>query len=71
MGIFATRPEEPFEWAGLPSEPARPESDIDQLGMAAVDTTTLGAAVESIVIPVAVPTEIAQAQVSGEGDPER
>ncbi len=68
MGIFATRPEEPFEWTGLPAEPARPESDIDQLGMPAVDTTTLGATVESIVIPVATTTEVPQSPRSGEPD---
>lgn len=55
MGLFASLPEEPSEWAGLPSEPLEPESEaerlhsattIDALGLAA------GAAVKSIVIPV-------------------
>lgn len=32
MGLFTQRPEEPSEWAGLPSEPAQPLSDAERLG---------------------------------------
>ena len=59
MGLFMQRPEEPSEWAGLPSEPDRPESSAEKLGDAArVDSGSVdllggsGAAIESIVIPV-------------------
>lgn len=31
MGLFTQRPEEPSEWAGLPSEPARPTSGAELL----------------------------------------
>lgn len=31
MGLFAQLPEEPSEWAGLPSEPDRPETDAERL----------------------------------------
>lgn len=74
MGLFAHRPEEPTEWAGLPSEPSRTESTAERLVEAApVDVglvSMLGeGAIESIVIPVAPVIEIAQSQASGEGDP--
>ncbi len=32
MGLFTQRPEEPSEWAGLPSEPWEPRSPIERLG---------------------------------------
>jgi len=32
MGIFQQRPEEPTEWAGLPSEPWEPTSPVERLG---------------------------------------
>ncbi|SDQ12629.1 hypothetical protein [Microbacterium sp. cf332] len=31
MGLFMQRPEEPSEWAGLPSEPLRPKSGAELL----------------------------------------
>ncbi|GAA3916112.1 hypothetical protein [Microbacterium invictum] len=31
MGIFQQRPEEPTEWAGLPSEPWEPVFRVEQL----------------------------------------
>lgn len=79
MGLFTKRPEEPADWAGLPSEPARAETAAERLtdASAAVDLSGLGlsdlafggaAAVESIVIPVAPVIEIAEAQESGEDE---
>ena len=76
MGIFASRPEEPFEWAGLPSEPARPEDEAERLAASPVDTAAFGAAVlergavESIVIPVPAPAESAQIPSGAAGDDE-
>lgn len=70
MGLFSQLPEEPNEWAGLPSEPARPESDAERLGDAPpVDvgglgvgalglTASVGGVVEGIVIPVAPAVEV-------------
>ncbi|MBN9180193.1 hypothetical protein [Microbacterium sp.] len=59
MGIFASRPEEPFEWAGLPAEPAEPESAVDRLDGAMIEAGGLGGAtIESIVVPIAMPIEI-------------
>ena len=29
MGLFVQRPEEPSEWAGLPGEPARPQTKAE------------------------------------------
>ena len=76
MGLFSQLPEEPAEWAGLPSEPDRPESDAERLTTASsVDLGGLGfgdpaasGAVESIVIPVKPVVEIAQSQGSGEDE---
>jgi hypothetical protein len=73
MGLFTQRPEQNEEWAGIPSEPLRVESDAERLADAApVDAGGLaldgvGMAVESIVIPVAPVIEIVEAQESGEG----
>jgi hypothetical protein len=49
MGQFTTRPEEPTEWAGLPSEPIE---SADSLSF-------LSAAVESVVIPLPPTAEVA------------
>lgn len=76
MGLFSKLPEEPVEWAGLPSEPARDESAAERLPSApSTDLGGLGfggpaaaAGVESIVIPVAPVVEIAQSQESGEDE---
>jgi hypothetical protein len=79
MGLFTKRPEEPVDWAGLPSEPERAETAAERLtdASAAVDPGDLGlggplpggaGAVESIVIPVAPVIEIAEAQESGEDE---
>lgn len=66
MGLFVQRPEEPAEWAGIPSEPERAQSAAERLAdAAAVDLGLLGdGAVESIVIPVAPVVEIAESQES-------
>ena len=75
MGLFTQRPEQNEEWAGIPSEPLRVESDAERLADAApvdaggVALDGLGA-VESIIIPVAPVIEITQALESGEGGPE-
>ncbi|MFB7891511.1 hypothetical protein ACFC1I_04860 [Microbacterium sp. NPDC056044] len=78
MGLFSKLPEEPTEWAGLPSEPTRAETQAERLSDAAsVDLGGLGlgdlaggggGAVESIVIPVAPVIEIVQSQESGEDE---
>ncbi|TQJ31798.1 hypothetical protein FBY39_2281 [Microbacterium sp. SLBN-146] len=58
MGLFQHRPEDPTEWAGLPSEPLDDESAVDRLpDSAAVDPalTALfgGGASTSLVVPLA------------------
>ncbi|GAA5199414.1 hypothetical protein [Microbacterium jejuense] len=76
MGLFSKLPEEPVEWAGLPSEPDRPESAAERLssatsidlgGLSFGDATGAGA-VESIVIPVKPVVEISESQESGEDE---
>jgi hypothetical protein len=55
MGLFASRPEEPEEWAGLPSEPLdrSHETDLDAEAPAADALTLgLGSSLDSIEIPV-------------------
>lgn len=71
MGLFMQRPEEPSEWAGIPSDPDRAENAAERLPeVAPVDIGFVGllgeggAAVESIVIPVAPVVEIAESQES-------
>ena len=76
MGLFSQLPEEPSEWAGLPSEPERTDTQAERLAeAAAVDLGGLGVgdvglgaapAVESIIIPVTPVIEIAGSQESGE-----
>jgi len=76
MGLFSKLPEEPVEWGGLPSEPARTETEAERLAAATSidlggfgwgDPTTAGA-VESIVIPVKPAIEIAESQESGDDE---
>ena len=73
MGIFSTRPEEPTEWAGLPSEPVASRSEAESLAAqteSADSLAFLGTTIESIVIPVVPVVETAQtAADSAEGDP--
>jgi len=68
MGLFASRPEEPFEWAGLPSEPLAERSEAELLEDAPVDpfaiSTTAGAA--SISIDVNVPDSAAPADADSD-----
>lgn len=55
MGLFTQRPEENEEWAGLPSEPARPESAAERLTDASsydAGGTDLFFGASSVVIPV-------------------
>jgi hypothetical protein len=75
MGLFASRPEEPTEWAGLPSEPLESPFDIESLVAPVASTDALGlvgGGVESVVIPVVPVVEIAQSASSdadGDDDP--
>lgn len=70
MGIFVTRPEEPTEWAGLPSEPVASRSEAESLAAqveSAGSLAFLGTSIESVVIPVVTVIEIAQT-AAGSGD---
>lgn len=58
MGLFQHRPEDPTEWAGLPSEPAYTES-VDRLpdtvsgdlyGIASLDSIAIPS--ESVSVPL-------------------
>lgn len=72
MGQFTTRPEEPAEWAGLPSEPheARPAAESLAAPIESADSFAfLGGAIESVVIPLAPDPEISgDPTKTGEGD---
>ncbi len=59
MGQFTTRPEEPAEWAGLPSEPRVAGTAAESLAppIESADGLSFLGAVESVVIPLAVPAE--------------
>lgn len=57
MGLFQHRPEDPVEWAGLPSEPLRDESAAERLNDGVrVDLDRIdvdgGALVQSVAIPL-------------------
>lgn len=56
MGLFASRPEEPFEWAGLPSEPLAPKTTAEYLDNPPVDPFAIGRGPQSASISIAVPT---------------
>lgn len=66
MGIFSTRPEEPTEWAGLPSEPERIRSGAEALPEPIDSADSLGLLGTSIA-SVAIPLPPADATV-GTGD---
>jgi len=56
MGLFSPRPEEPTEWAGLPSEPLEARSQADRLPMeGTVDVIELltGSSTSSITLEIA------------------
>lgn len=58
MGIFSTRPEEPTEWAGLPSEPERVRSGAEALPEpidSADSLGLLGTSIASVAIPLSPP----------------
>ncbi len=56
MGLFSQLPEEPTEWAGLPSEPDRDESDAERLTDAnAIDAAAGGILGRSDVTSVSIP----------------
>ena len=73
MGLFSARPEEPTEWAGLPSEPVPDRSEAESLADQVESSDSLaflGTTIESVVIPVVPIVEVAQTTVeSAEGDP--
>ena len=54
MGLFASRPEDPFEWAGLPSEPLGQRSDAELLETPPVDPFAISTAGGSTSITIAV-----------------
>jgi hypothetical protein len=59
MGQFTTRPEEPTEWAGLPSEPiqSRPAAESPLAPVSSADSLALlGTTIESVSIPLASPS---------------
>lgn len=71
MGLFQQRPEEPTEWAGIPSDPAREETAAERLTNAAPLDIGLvgllgetGGTVESIVIAVEPVPDGAEAPAS-------
>lgn len=61
MGLFTQRPEEPTEWAGLPSEPISEVSPAELLPEPAPDLPGLGlgGGVSSIPLVVEVPLDSA------------
>ncbi len=54
MGIFQSRPEEPSEWGGLPSEPLDAREPAEVLPPPVDDLGILGAAGVAVSVPVEV-----------------
>nr|WP_225216370.1 hypothetical protein [Microbacterium pullorum] len=71
--MFMNRPEEPTEWAGLPSEPWEPGPPAGTLGAgAAPDALALVAGdVASVSIPVSLPEHAPDEPTSAEEPPRR
>lgn len=60
MGLFQQRPEEPTEWAGLPSDPWQPRPHADHLpDNPGAALPTFGEGTVSIEIPASLPPEAA------------
>lgn len=57
MGLFASRAQEPFEWAGLPSEPLTPRGNAEFLEDPPVDPFAIvsGGGTASIAISLTSP----------------
>jgi len=71
MGLFASRPEEPEEWAGIPSEPLVADTVADRLPDAAGALYLgglFGGSTESVVIPVVPPAAPGTAAAEPESD---
>lgn len=56
MGIFQSRPEEPSEWGGLPSEPLEAQEPAEVLPPPVDDLGVFGAAGVAVSVPVEVLT---------------
>ncbi len=56
MGIFQQRPEEPTEWAGLPSDPWEPRSPSEVLPPPVEGADLLGATSVTIEVPLDLPS---------------
>ncbi len=54
MGLFTQRPEEPTQWAGLPSEPEDTKTAAELLSEATGDLLAADAVVRSLRIPMPV-----------------
>lgn len=70
MGLFSPRPEEPTEWAGLPSEPLEARSPADRLATdASLDALGLLAGSGVASIPLEVPPPEPASEDRSENDP--
>jgi hypothetical protein len=71
MGLIAGRPEEPSEWAGLPSEPVEPGHPVERLGdgpTAADWTPDLLSDVPQTSTWIEIPVEPTDAPHGGSGE---
>jgi hypothetical protein len=71
MGQFSTRPEEPTEWAGLPSEPDRGRSQAESLEAPIESAASLAflGAVESVVVPLTPVDSASSDHEPADGEP--
>lgn len=69
MGLFAARPEEPFDWAGLPAEPETPHTDAELLERPPVDPFAITTTSQGTSISITVPTPPGPETRPGDGEP--
>lgn len=70
MGLFAQRPEEPSEWAGLPGEPRRRPSRAEMLpedGVTSASSPDLLGVGETRLSSIAVPVDAEGSSAEDDG----
>jgi hypothetical protein len=68
MGLFASRPEDPFEWAGLPSEPLRAHTDAELLEDTPTDLLALATDSGLASIPIRADPPVVDAREPDDED---
>jgi hypothetical protein len=68
MGLFASHPDNPFEWAGLPSEPLQQHTDAELLEDPPVDPFAIATGTSGASISISA--EVTPADPAPADDPQ-